>query len=110
MAATSASSTPTALLKLAATLLEAEHGTIRFRGRSLSSFSEDEASDYLLRDVGFIYAHGHVLKKVGSDILIDELFHEIDKWIADGMHRPKRLKMAKPAALAMAEASLIGFE
>jgi (E)-4-hydroxy-3-methylbut-2-enyl-diphosphate synthase len=59
------------------------------------------------RDVGFIYAHGRVLKKVSSDILIDELFHEIDRWIAEGMHRPKRLKMAKPAALAMAEASLI---
>jgi (E)-4-hydroxy-3-methylbut-2-enyl-diphosphate synthase len=59
------------------------------------------------RDVGFIYAHGRVLKKVSSDILIDELFHEIDQWIAAGMQRPKRLKMAKPAALAMAEASLI---
>jgi (E)-4-hydroxy-3-methylbut-2-enyl-diphosphate synthase len=59
------------------------------------------------RDVGFIYAHGRVLKKVSSDILIDELFFEIDKWIAEGMQRPKRLKMAKPAALAMAEASLI---
>jgi (E)-4-hydroxy-3-methylbut-2-enyl-diphosphate synthase len=62
------------------------------------------------RDVGFVYAHGRVLKKVSSDILVDELFHEIDKWIADGMHRPKRLKMAKPAALAMAEASLIPLE
>src|SRR5690349_1064984 len=59
------------------------------------------------RDVGFVYAHGRVLKKVSSDILVDELFHEIDKWIADGMFRPKRLKMGKPAALAMAEASLI---
>ncbi|HSC90464.1 MAG TPA: flavodoxin-dependent (E)-4-hydroxy-3-methylbut-2-enyl-diphosphate synthase [Gaiellaceae bacterium] len=59
------------------------------------------------RDVGFVYAHGRVLKKVSSDILVDELFHEIDRWIADGMHRPRRLKMAKPAALAMAEASLI---
>jgi (E)-4-hydroxy-3-methylbut-2-enyl-diphosphate synthase len=59
------------------------------------------------RDVGFIYAHGRVLKKVSSDILIEELFHEIDEWIAAGMKRPKRLKMAKPAALAMAEASLI---
>ena len=58
-------------------------------------------------NVGFVYAHGRVLKKVSSDILIDELFFEIDKWIAEGMHRPKRLKMAKPAALAMAEASLI---
>jgi (E)-4-hydroxy-3-methylbut-2-enyl-diphosphate synthase len=62
------------------------------------------------RDVGFVYAHGRVLKKVSSDILIDELFFEIDKWIADGMQRPKRLKMAKPAALAMAEASLIPLE
>jgi (E)-4-hydroxy-3-methylbut-2-enyl-diphosphate synthase len=59
------------------------------------------------RDVGFIYAHGRVLKKVSSDILIDELFHQIDRWITAGMKRPKRLKMAKPAALAMAEASLI---
>jgi (E)-4-hydroxy-3-methylbut-2-enyl-diphosphate synthase len=59
------------------------------------------------RDVGFVYAHGRVLKKVSSDILVEELFHEIDKWIADGMQRPTRLKMAKPAALAMAEASQI---
>jgi (E)-4-hydroxy-3-methylbut-2-enyl-diphosphate synthase len=62
------------------------------------------------RDVGFVYAHGRVLKKVSSDILIDELFHEIDLWIEGGMQRPKRLKMAKPAALAMAEASLIPLE
>src|SRR5438874_327115 len=59
------------------------------------------------RHVGFIYAHGRVPKKVSSDILVDELFHEIDTWIAHGMQRPKRLKMAKPAALAMAEASQI---
>jgi (E)-4-hydroxy-3-methylbut-2-enyl-diphosphate synthase len=59
------------------------------------------------RDVGFIYAHGRVLKKVSSDILVDELFHEIDTWIEAGMRRPTRLKMAKPAALAMAEASEI---
>jgi (E)-4-hydroxy-3-methylbut-2-enyl-diphosphate synthase len=62
------------------------------------------------REVGFIYAHGRQLKKVESEVLIDELFVEIDKWIADGMHRPKRLKMAKPAALAMAEMSEIPME
>jgi (E)-4-hydroxy-3-methylbut-2-enyl-diphosphate synthase len=62
------------------------------------------------RDVGFIYAHGRVLKKVPSETLIDELFVEIDRWIEGGMQRPKRLKMAKPAALAMAEASLIPLE
>jgi (E)-4-hydroxy-3-methylbut-2-enyl-diphosphate synthase len=57
------------------------------------------------RDTGFIYAHGRVLKKVSSDILVDELFHEIDTWIEGGMVRPKRLKLAKPAALLMAEAA-----
>src|SRR3954453_11768149 len=62
------------------------------------------------RDVGFVYAHGRVLKKVSSDILVDELFHEIDKWIAGGMRRPKRLKMARRGALAMAEASLISMD
>jgi (E)-4-hydroxy-3-methylbut-2-enyl-diphosphate synthase len=62
------------------------------------------------RDVGFVYAHGRVLKKVPSDVLVETLFAEIDRWIADGMYRPKRLKMAKPAALAMAEASAIPLE
>ena len=62
------------------------------------------------RDVGFVYAHGRVLKKVSSDILIDELFYEIDQWIAAGMERPERRKHAKPAALAMAEASAIPLE
>ena len=53
----------------------------------------------------------HVLDLIeSSDILVDELFHEIDKWIGEGMFRPKRLKMAKPAALAMAEASAIPLE
>ena len=54
-----------------------------------------------------MYAHGRVLKKVSSDILIDETFHEVDRWIEAGMPRPKRLKLYSPAALAMAEASLI---
>jgi len=57
------------------------------------------------RDVGFIYAHGRVLKKVSSETLIDELFEEIDRWIEAGMERPKRLKLAKPAAVLMAEAA-----
>ena len=57
------------------------------------------------RDTGFIYAHGRVLRKVESDVLVQELFREIDAWIEDGMVRPKRLKLAKPAALMMAEAA-----
>src|SRR4026209_262222 len=62
------------------------------------------------RDVGFIYAHGRVLKKVPSETLVDDHFTEVDTWIDAGMRRPKRLSMAKPAALAMAEASEIPLE
>ena len=40
------------------------------------------------RDVGFIYAHGRVLQKVESEVLVDELFNEIDRWIAVGHAAP----------------------
>jgi (E)-4-hydroxy-3-methylbut-2-enyl-diphosphate synthase len=88
----------------------AQHFEVAVLGCAVNGPGEAGDADFGIaggRDTGFIYAHGRVLKKVSSDILIDELFHEIDKWITDGMKRPKRLKMAKPAALAMAEASLI---
>ena len=42
------------------------------------------------RDAGFIYAHGAVLRKVPQDRLVDELFAEVDAWIAGGMVRPER--------------------
>ena len=38
-------------------------------------------------------------------MLVEELFTEIDSWIAAGMVRPRRLKLAKPAAQLMAEAA-----
>jgi (E)-4-hydroxy-3-methylbut-2-enyl-diphosphate synthase len=87
-----------------------QHFEVAVLGCAVNGPGESGDADFGIaggRDVGFVYAHGRVLKKVSSDILVDELFHEIDRWIEDGMHRPKRLKMAKPAALAMAEASAI---
>jgi (E)-4-hydroxy-3-methylbut-2-enyl-diphosphate synthase len=42
------------------------------------------------RDAGFIYAHGAVLRKVPQEVLVDELFREIDAWIGAGMIRPER--------------------
>jgi putative ABC transport system ATP-binding protein len=45
----------TTLLLLIARLLKAEQGAIRYDGRDLASLTEDEACDYLKRDVGFIY-------------------------------------------------------
>ena len=40
------------------------------------------------RDAGFIYAHGEVLRKVPQSALVEELFGEVDAWIAGGMVRP----------------------
>jgi (E)-4-hydroxy-3-methylbut-2-enyl-diphosphate synthase len=91
----------------------AEHFEVAVLGCAVNGPGESGDADFGIaggRDVGFVYAHGRVLKKVSSDILVEELFQEIDRWIEDGMHRPKRLKMAKPAALAMAEASAIPLE
>jgi (E)-4-hydroxy-3-methylbut-2-enyl-diphosphate synthase len=50
------------------------------------------------RDAGFIYAHGEVLRKVPQGELVEELFREVDAWIAAGMQRPKRKtrKLALP--------------
>ena len=56
----------TTLLKLAAALLTPEAGAVRFGGHDLSSFSEDEASDYLLRDVGFINQSTHLMPRVSA--------------------------------------------
>jgi len=45
----------TTLLLLIAGLLTPDAGAVRVAGREIASLSEDEASDYLMREVGFIY-------------------------------------------------------
>jgi (E)-4-hydroxy-3-methylbut-2-enyl-diphosphate synthase len=87
-----------------------EHFEVAVLGCAVNGPGESGDADFGIaggRDVGFIYAHGKVLRKVDSTVLVGELFNEIDRWIADGMQRPQRRKMGKPAALAMAEASAI---
>jgi putative ABC transport system ATP-binding protein len=56
----------TTLLLLIAALLQPDRGTIRFDGRDLSSLGENEASDYLLKDVGFIYQNFHLMPRVSA--------------------------------------------
>ena len=56
----------TTLLLLAAALLQPEAGTIRFQGRDLASLSDAERSDYLLRDVGFVYQHFRLMPRVSA--------------------------------------------
>ena len=90
-----------------------EHFEVAVLGCAVNGPGESGDADFGIaggRDTGFIYAHGKVLKKVESAILVDELFREIDAWIAAGIRRPARRKHAKPAALAMAEASAIPLE
>lgn len=45
----------TTLLLLIAGLIPADAGVIRFAGREIGSLSEDEAAEYLMRDIGFVY-------------------------------------------------------
>ncbi|HTA35218.1 MAG TPA: ABC transporter ATP-binding protein [Solirubrobacteraceae bacterium] len=56
----------TTLLLLIAALLRPDRGSIHFAGREISAFSEDEASDYLMRDVGFIYQSYRLMPKVSA--------------------------------------------
>jgi putative ABC transport system ATP-binding protein len=56
----------TTLLLLIAALLKPEGGTIRYQGQDLSVLSEQAASDYLMREVGFIYQSFHLMPRVSA--------------------------------------------
>lgn len=56
----------TTLLLLSAALLHPDEGTVSFDGRDLSKLTENETSDYLVSDVGFIYQHFHLLPRVAA--------------------------------------------
>jgi putative ABC transport system ATP-binding protein len=56
----------TTFLLLIAALMAPESGSIRYEGRELATLSENEACDYLMRDVGFIYQRAHLMPKVSA--------------------------------------------
>jgi ABC-type lipoprotein export system ATPase subunit len=56
----------TTLLLLIAALLRPEAGAIRFQGRDITSISESQASEYLLRDVGFVFQNFHLMPRVSA--------------------------------------------
>ncbi len=56
----------TTLLLLIAALLQPDEGTVRYDGLDLASLNENEASDFLLRDVGFIYQNFHLMPRVSA--------------------------------------------
>jgi putative ABC transport system ATP-binding protein len=56
----------TTLLLLIAALLRPEHGTVHYDGRDLTTLSENQVCDYLLKDVGFIYQNYHLMPRVSA--------------------------------------------
>lgn len=54
------------LLLLVAALLRPDSGSIRYRQRELSMFSEQQTCDYLMREVGFVYQSLHLLPRVSA--------------------------------------------
>jgi putative ABC transport system ATP-binding protein len=56
----------TTLLLLIAALLRPERGTVHYDGRDLASLSENQVSDYLFKDVGFIYQNYHLMPRVSA--------------------------------------------
>jgi putative ABC transport system ATP-binding protein len=54
----------TTLLLLIAALLRPDAGTIRFRGRDVSSMSEGQSSEYLLREIGFVFQNFRLMPKI----------------------------------------------
>ncbi|MFM8611581.1 MAG: flavodoxin-dependent (E)-4-hydroxy-3-methylbut-2-enyl-diphosphate synthase [Actinomycetota bacterium] len=70
-----------------------EHFEVAVMGCAVNGPGEAGDADFGIaggRDAGHIYAHGEVLRRVPQEHLVDELFTEIDAWIAEGMPRPER--------------------
>jgi putative ABC transport system ATP-binding protein len=80
----------TTLLLLIATLLAPDEGTVCYRGRSLASFSEAEASRYLRRDIGFVYQGFRLMPQVSA------LENAALKPMLDGVGPRKARALARP--------------
>ncbi len=80
----------TTLLLLIATLLAPDRGAIRYRGRALSSLSEDETSAYLRHDVGFVYQSFQLMPGVTA------LENATLKLLLDGIGPRKARAQARP--------------
>jgi (E)-4-hydroxy-3-methylbut-2-enyl-diphosphate synthase len=75
-----------------------EHVEVAVMGCAVNGPGEAGNADFGIaggRHAGFIYAHGEVLRKVPQDDLVDELFVEIDKWLAAGKPNARHADKAK---------------
>ena len=80
----------TTLLLLIATLLAPDRGSVRYRGRALSSLSEAETSAYLRHDVGFVYQSFQLMPGVTA------LENATLKLLLDGIGPRKARGIARP--------------
>jgi putative ABC transport system ATP-binding protein len=80
----------TTLLLLVATLLIPDRGSIRYRGRGLSSLSQAHTSEYLRRDVGFVYQSLQLMPRVSA------LENASLKLLLDGVGPRKARARARP--------------
>jgi putative ABC transport system ATP-binding protein len=56
----------TTLLLMIASLLQPDSGTIRFDGRDLAALSEQQISEYRLRDIGLIYQRFRLMPRASA--------------------------------------------
>ena len=111
----------TTLLLLIAALMRPERGVIRFAGRDLSELTDDQVSDYLMRDVGFIYQsyrlmprvsvlENAALKLLGGGVGLREAKQRVLPWLerlglSDRLgHTPEELSGGERQRVAIARA------
>ncbi len=80
----------TTLLLLIATLLAPDAGSIRYRGRTLSTLSEADTSSYLRHDIGFVYQSFQLMPGVTA------LENATLKLLLDGVGPRKARAQARP--------------
>jgi putative ABC transport system ATP-binding protein len=79
----------TTLLLLIATLLRPDRGAIRYRGRELSGMSERQTSEYLRRELGFVYQSAQLMPRVSA------LENATVKLLLDGVPRRRARARAR---------------
>jgi ABC-type lipoprotein export system ATPase subunit len=80
----------TTLLLLIAGLLAPEAGSVRYDGRDVGAFSEAQASDYLLKDVGLIHQNAQLMARVSA------LENAAIKLVLAGMSTRRARAQARP--------------
>jgi putative ABC transport system ATP-binding protein len=80
----------TTLLLMIAALLRPDSGSIRFEGRDLGSMSDQQTSEYQLKDVGFIYQRFRLMPKASA------LENASRKLLVGGVRMSEAQARAKP--------------